>query len=501
MLRRLAVPAIAVLALACGDDGSPSVADTETGAETTGDATTSGSSSSSSTQDPGTSSSDSDAESSTSGVYDPPEAVCGNGYVEGDEHCDDANDDNDDECTNACQIRCGLDWSGTVSPPTGESLIDPRAVARDADDNVIVVGFLREVTTDQKGNETAADDEVIAIKLDGAGVEVWRREIGEATGDLVVAGLAVDDAGDLFVSATGDGPNGDDDIFVYKLAGADGELLWTHAHDSAVDNAEDEAFGIAVGGDGHPVVSGQVRVAEGDDDIFVRKLDGDTGEPLWSETWSGVGNALYSSDNGGPVAVHDDGTVYVLGQEYVDFQILYVVLLRFATDGGAPESIYTPMIEGGTQEYAPLDVGVDGESNVVLTFRRLSGVVNTFVVQKLDAMQNVLWTMDHEAFAREGGEDWSIVGADPSPTGEVVVAGQVTVEGDGAEWFETWIARLDADGMPICQVQQRGPQASLLPSSLRPRAVASASNGAPLLGAQVTEEGGQSIWIGRFLVN
>ena len=499
MLRRFAVSAIAFSAFACGDDGVSPADDTESGGQTSGVDTTGGPTSSSTTTD--TPSSSGDAESSSSGVFEPPVPMCGNGYVEGDEHCDDANGDNDDACTNACQFRCGLSWSGTVSPPTGESLIDPRAVSRDADDNVIVVGFLREVTTDQKGNETAADDEGIAVKLDGAGTELWRVELGEATGDLAVAGLAVDEAGDLFISATGNGPNGDDDIFVYKLAGADGELLWTHTHDSAVDTAEDEAFGIAVGGDGHPVISGQIRVADGDDDIWVRKLDGGTGEELWTETWSGVGNALYSIDNGGPVAIADDGSVYVLGQEYVDFQILLVVLMRFAADGGAPEWVYSPMLEGGTQEYEPLDLGVDDEGDVLLTFRRISGVVNTFVVQKIDAMQNVQWTVDDSAFASADGDDWSIVGADPTATDEVVVAGQVTVDGDEASWFETWISRLDGDGAPICQVRQRGPQESLLPSSLRPRAVASASDGAPLLGAQLSEEGGESLWIGRFLVN
>jgi cysteine-rich repeat protein len=491
------LPAVALaLVLGCGDDGVTPMQDTESGGATTTGTTVDPST----TTDTGTSSSD-DAAESSSGVFDPPVPMCGNGYVEGDEHCDDANDDNDDACTNTCQFRCGLQWSHTLAPPTGESSIDPRALARDGDDNVIAVGFLREVTTDQKGNETAADDEVIAVKLDRQGVELWRRELGEATGDLVVADVAVDVVGDIFVSATGNGPNDDDDIFVYKLAGADGEPLWTHTHDSAADTAEDEAFGLDVGPDGHVVVSGQIRVADGDDDVWVRKLDGATGDELWTQTWSGGGNALYSVDNGGPVAIAADGTVYVLAQEYVDFQELLVALMRFDAGGGPPEWTYSPALEGGTQEYAPLDLGLDDAGNLYLTFRRISGVVNTFVVQKIDADRNVQWTIDQTAFASDAGEDWSIVGADPTATGEVVVAGQVTIEGDEAAWFETWVARLDADGNAICQVRQQGPQDSLLPSSLRPRAVASASNGSPLLGAQLTEEGGESLWLGRFLVN
>jgi cysteine-rich repeat protein len=498
MMRRLIMPVLLVVH-GCGDDVGPATQDTESEGSGSTTASTSSASTSSATGDTGSSSGE--PESSSSGVFEPPVEECGNGYVEGDEHCDDANMVDDDTCTNTCQFRCGLEWSETVSPPTGESLIDPRALVRDADDNVIVAGFLREVTTDQKGNETAADDEVLVVKLASDGTEIWRREIGEATGDLVVGGVTVDDAGDVFITATGNGPNDDDDMFVYKLAGADGEPSWTHTHDSAIDTAEDEAFGIAVGDDGNPVFSGEVRVADGDDDIFVRKLDGVTGEPIWTETYTGEGNGTYSVDSGGPVAIGVDGSVYVAGQEYVTFNELYVVLLHFGADGGPPEWTYTPMRKGGLQEYEPLDVGVDDSGNAYVTMRWISGAVNTFIVDRVDANGRFQWTADQTAFASDSGEDWSIVGADPSATGELVVAGQVTIEGDESSWFESWVARLDENGRPICQIQQQGPQDSLLPSSLRPRAVGSALDGAPLLGAQLTEEGGESLWIGRFLVN
>lgn len=507
MRLRLATPVLGLVlaAAACGDDTSSASAGTETETDPTVSPTT-GSMTASPSTSGGETTAATDVDESSSGVFDPPVADCGNGFVEGDEQCDDANNDNDDDCTNQCQFRCGLEWEETIIPPTGESQIDPRAVTRDLDDNVIVVGFLREVSTDEKGVETAEDDVVLAVSLGPDGAERWTQAVGENTGDLVVSAVAVDEVGDVFISATGNGPADDRDVFVYKLAGADGELMWTHTHDSVADevtkdSGEDEAFGVSVGPDGNPVVAGSITVSENDDDLWLRKLDGTAGTELWTETWSGAGNEVFSIDNGGPVAVAPDGTIYVLGQEYVTFNTLPAVLFRFEVDGGPPTWTYSPFVEGSMQEYDPLDIGVDDDGFVYITFRHISGAVNTFAVEKIDPDQNQVWSLDQTAFENGAGEGRSIVGADPTANGQLVVAGQVTMVNADASWFEVWVSRLDADGSTICQVRQQGPQQSLLPSSLRTRAVGSAANGAPIIGAQLTEEADEALWVGRFLVN
>ena len=80
---------------------------------------------------------DDDATPTTGGSsetgFDPPVPECGNGYVEGDEQCDDGNRVDDDTCNNACLVPCGLDIASVVLPPTDESVIDAAFVAATPD--------------------------------------------------------------------------------------------------------------------------------------------------------------------------------------------------------------------------------------------------------------------------------------------------------------------------------------------------------------------------------
>ena len=485
---------------ACGDDSNTVDPSDDTGTTTSATMMPMPSTSSGGSSSPGTGTSDPPDDSSGTG-FDPADPECGNGFVEGDEQCDDANDDDTDECTNMCQLRCGLSWVATIPPPTGESEIDPRGLASDPDDNTIVVGFLREITSDQEGNETAEPDVVVAASIDPDGAERWSTELSEDPVDVVVAAVTTDAQGDVLVAATVDAVDTDRNIMVYKLAAADGEVLWTHAYDSAVDSSSDEATGIAVGPDGDPVVTGTVAAGENDDDVWVRKLDGDTGDEQWTETWSGVGNEVFSVDNGGPVAIGPDGTIYVFGTEYVTFNVAPAVLFRFEVDGGPPTWAYSPTLEDGTQEYEPIDVGVDSQGEIHLTFRQISGVVNTFVVQKIDDDRNELWSRDHTTFETGEGDSWSIAGASPSDGGWTLVTGEVRLSAEGEDYFATWVARLADDGETICQVHQQGPEQDLLPASLRPRAVRVAADGGALVAAQLVEQQDETVWVGRFLAN
>ena len=490
---------VCVVLTACGDDSTATEPSDETGTGTTTMPmpSTSGGPSSSG---PGTETVDLPDDSSGT-AFDPAEPECGNGFVEGDEQCDDANDDDTDECTNMCQLRCGLSWAATIPPPTGDSEIDPRGLASDPDDNTIVVGFLREITSDMKGNETAEPDVVVVASLDPDGAERWSTQLSEDPVDVDVAAVTTDAQGDILIAATVDAEDTDRNIVVYKLAGGDGEVLWTHVHDSAVESSSDDATGVAVGPDGDPVVMGTVVAAENDTDVFVRKLDGDVGTELWTQTWSGVGNEVYSVDGGGPVAVGPDGTVYAFGTEYVTFNVSPAVLFRFEVDGGPPTWMYSPTVEGGMQEYEPIDVGVDADGDIHLAFRQAAGVSNTFVVQKIDDDRNELWTRDHTTFAEGEGDEFSIAGASPGAGGWTLVTGEVRLSAEGEDYFATWIARLADDGETICQIEQRGPEQDLLPASLRPRAVRGAADGGALVAAQLLEQQDETLWVGRFLAN
>ncbi len=506
-MRAWAVPTWLVataLSGACGDDSSA------TGDPSSGTSSGGGSSSLSttmptegSTQSGSTSSTSANPGDSSESGFEPTDPACGNGYVEADEQCDDGNDEDADDCNNLCQFQCGLQWSSVTLAPTGQSLLDPRDLTRDDDDNVYVVGFQREITTDQRGNETAEDDDVAVVKLDVTGAEQWSVRLAEDDADVDVAGIAVDSAGDVYVAATVTASGADDNIHVYKLSGATGEIDWSHVHDSAVDNAEDVASGIAVATDGNPVVSGRVRVAEGDNDAWVRKLDAADGDPVWTTTWTGTASGGFSTDEGGPIAIGPDGEVYVFAGEYVDFQTQRATLVRFAEMGGPAEQTYAPTVSDGLQDYRPLSVAVDADGSLAVVFVRILGAGSEFYLARIDGDgMTETWRFDQTTFADaspvEGGDDFVITAAEFGTDGELVATGVLERSGKGATWAETWIARLAPDGALGCMYVQEGPQQALLPGSLSVRAAGTASDGSALIAAQQVEDSGAALWVGSF---
>ncbi len=489
---------LGVAVAGCGDDVSATSEGSSSGSST---GTTSASSTSGAQTSADASTAGADESSSDEG-FEPPDPACGNGFVEGDEECDDANDLDDDGCTSACQLQCGLEWTLAVLPPTDQSLFDARGVATDARGGAAIVGFLREITTDQRGIETAELDAGLVTVVDAQGQSVWTEELSVQDAQLDVTGVAIDGAGSVYVSATVRPPAGDQDIRVYKL-GSDGSALWTFTHDSAIDSAEDISFGIAMGADGNPVVAGQVRVAEGDDDVWVASVDASEGEALWSSTWSGEFSGSFSTDDGGPIAVGPDGTIYVLAGEYVDFQTRLVTLLAFGADGGPVTSTHTPQAEPGQMQFAPLDVSVNEEGAVLLTFERASPTGPESFVTRWDPQSDAeQWRVDavvfEDATSLSDASDFTIAGADPLPGGGVAILGSLVRSGDGTSWRETWVARLnDADALDCLYVRE-SPQLSLVPGSLAGRAMSTGPGGRAVVAAQLVDEGTESLWIGAF---
>lgn len=496
---------VCLLLGSCGDDDGFGV-DPET--DTEGDSTTFPTTFPETTTEPGTgetttgqdtSSTTAVADASSGTGFDPPRAECGNGFVEEGEQCDDGNLDDGDECSSSCQIPCGLEWSAIVLPVTAQSTIDPVAVVRGPDGQVVAVALQREITLDQKGNETVGPNEAAVAAFGAEGDAAWDVRLPGPAGALQPRDAAIDDAGDVYIAGDVDSVAGDGDIFVTKLSGDNGSELWTHVHDSAVDTAEDLATGIAVAPDGNPVVSGQVRAGDGDDDVFLRKLDTADGTEVWTSTWSGVGTATFSTDDGGPIAVASDGTVYVLATEYLSFQAQPMVLLQFPADGGDPQWVHTFEFGGSEQQFQGIDLETGPQGDVYAVFVRLLAAGSEYHLRKLAPDETELWSATQADYI-QSGNTWIIDGVAPTQTGEVVVGGTFfdveTVPRTSI--LSAWVQRTDADGEPLCAVQQAGPQEGLLPADLDVLDVTSAADGGAILVADFDDEGAQAMWLGRF---
>jgi hypothetical protein len=208
----------------------------------------------------------------------------------------------------------------------------------------------------------------------------------------------------------------------------------------------------------------------------------------------------FSPDDGGPLAIAPDGSIYVLARIYEDFQTQRGALLRFAADGGPADWSYQPSIGGTDQQFGlgPLTVGGDGLP--VMSVQRSSGASIDFWIYKVDADGQEVWSRERADFEVPGvGNDWILEGL-ASHQDALVVQGRYLndVELAGSEWWEIWVARLEADASPRCQVLQQASFRGLLSPSLRGYAVATASDGSAVVTGERISDDEAGLWLGSF---
>lgn len=212
-------------------------------------------------------------------------------------------------------------WSWTAGD-TGKDF--GRGVATHSSGGVAITGFVsNEVSA---GLDGSRQDVYLASLQPDSGVVKWEKAYESAIGfqdkghevaflsdgDIMVTGFFSEDLD--FGQGALPAPNrGNRDIFVARLASADGAEIWANAYGGSGD---DTAFAMAVDDDDHVIIAGQVEgivnfggvdlVATGKD-IFVAKFTADATH-LWSAIYGGEGNEAISE-----VAVDGSGDVYLAG--------------------------------------------------------------------------------------------------------------------------------------------------------------------------------------------
>ena len=504
-MRRALVLALAFASACSADQASTTETTTDASSSSETSETTAGSTSSETTA-PTTAGTTTDETTGTSSPgttvdpdptgFEPPDAVCGNGFLEEGEQCDDGNDVDEDDCSNACLVPCGLEWTALEPAPTLDSEISGLRVVRDGAGNTLVAAHLQEITVDEEENVIEGPDTILVIKYDPEGGQLWQQVLSDGDGDTNVGGLAVDELGDVAIVGTVDGADGTD-IWATWLDGQDGSSAWTHTHDGDFDG-DDYGMGVAIGPDGDPIISGQVRDGDKDDDVFIRKLDAMTGFEVWTSTWSGQPDNGYSVDAGGPVAVASDGAPYVIAEEYVSFNTVEATLIRFAADGSGPEATLSPLADGEVHKHAAGYIAADGAGHVYFTIERF-GAAPKFWLYKIDDTQTILWERDRDDF-QDGEDDWYHYGIAVTEDDELVVGGRRIneIQLEDLSWWEAWTSRLSADGDPICALVLVGPTEGLSPADLLVQAVGAASDGGALLTGAQALEGESMLWTARF---
>jgi cysteine-rich repeat protein len=423
---------------------------------------------------PGTTLPDDDG-SDTMSMTTAPQAVCGDGILESIEECDDGNAVDGDGCDADCTLN--LDTSQWQIIHSGDALVREagQGIAVDGAGNIVVGGY----EVDVVGNP-----DMWLAKYDPAGNELWVLTLDPSGGlDDRIYGVAIDPADDILLVGDADVAPSSSDLWVGKYDPAGGEL-WSTTFDGP-DAGDDGGRGVASDAAGNVVVTGFVRVANNDIDIFVAKLD-PGGATQWSEVVPGpdilddrglgvgvdaegdvvvagyvsyvgldrnvwlrkydpAGGELWTeewaSDNGGDdggfgVTVAPDGSIAVTGMTPVTADNQDVWLGRWDADGALQWSK-----RFGGQAFVDdqgLAVAADADSNfIVAGFRGQSETDTDIWLRKYDVVGNVVWT---QAVAGLGGDRDEATAVATDAEGNIAVTGEIrnAMSNDG----DIWIAKL-----------------------------------------------------------
>lgn len=479
---------------ACADDGAAPVEPTSSSETTAAPTSSTSLSTSDATTQVADSSSTGDTPETSGTGFDPPVAACGNGFVEPGEDCDDGNEDALDACPNDCIFPCSLEWEQIRSGPTLESDVYGISVAPDPAGGAYVVGYQREITADKRGMTTIGPVTTLVIALDDTGTERWSTVLDDPALAIRPAAVSVSDDGAVIVAYSAEVNTNDSEARIARLDARDGSTAWTHTIESLLPEADDAPRALAFAPDGDVVVTATIQVADGDDDVYTRKLDTRTGDEVWTAIFDGPSDGAFSTDGAGPVAVGADGSIAVLARAYVDFSTAPATLVAYGPDGGDAVWTWTPEDDGGLQEQSPIGVGIDDDGNVYAAYQRITSSTQYWVA-KLDASGSLLWLLDDTHF-NAPGRGASLSGFDLTPGG-LVLAGGVFVDDGGDSWIETWVGQFDPEGAPLCRYSVQGTGAGIVPPSLLSRDARATGLGQVLVTGQWIDEMEEALWVAR----
>ncbi|GEM_PF-1684395 len=430
------------------------------------------------------------------------EAACGDGYVwTGTEDCDGDNDGDPDgadasdvnTCNDTCEHICRVEWQAVGSVENANYINGVNTVT-DSDGNVYTA-------SDKMG---AADIDIWLAKYDNTGTQVWEVMI-DNTGDDSVADLALDATGNIAIVGKTAGTDGTD-ILAGLYAGADGAKIWAITHDGDLDGGDDLGAGVVVAPSGDIIVSGQVRNAAGDDDVWVRSCAAADGAEQWVSTWSGTPDNNFSIDKAGPVAVDSTGIVYVLANEYVDFENRHATLLKFPAAGG--DAIWAVSYEtndGAKHNYPGVDVAVASDDTIYIAMESV-GNFRTFWLKQVAAADGAAadgWDLRPEDFDprldedNSDGKNWFLAGIDVDSDGNLSVGGYRLVDTD-VDRYEGWIARVKSDNSLMCMYSLTASTDGATPPDLLFSGVAAGASAATVASGVQATTAGASVWVGKF---
>jgi hypothetical protein len=229
-------------------------------------------------------------------------------------------------------------------------------IAVDAAGNVYVTG---------RSRRSPADFDCVTVKYSAVGIEQWVRRYDGGHGDDEAAGIAVDAAGNVYVTGRSRGAGTGFDCVTIKYDPS-GVEQWVKRDDNV--QGDDEAAAIAVDNDGHVFVTGRSQGSGTGFDYITLKYDAGSGSPLWASRYDHSSGA----DEAVALALDASGNVYVTGRSQASGTGFDYLTVKYSGLGKPVwRARYNNPAFGGADEAAA--IALDASGNVYVTGRSQGG--------------------------------------------------------------------------------------------------------------------------------
>jgi len=177
--------------------------------------------------------------------------------------------------------QINVQWEARLNDPTGNFIDKAVDLALDASGNTYVVGTSYDGTS----------YDVVTVKYNSAGVEIWRSSFGGAGIDEA-GGIIIDSNNDVIVTGSTFISGSNYDIFTAKYNGVTGVLIWSVIHAEAID-LYDGGKDIAVDALNNVIITGVLAITATDNNWVVIKYNS-AGVFQWTQNGgtAGVSNDI-----------------------------------------------------------------------------------------------------------------------------------------------------------------------------------------------------------------